>query len=97
MKKMMTIMSLVFTTLSVTANAQIVDSLSSGAKVKCTAQHLFGNNPKDLLKKDMDVFYRIDLGQKKAQAYFKNPVTLGDYSFDGSCREEVCGLRIRDL
>lgn len=97
MKKLMAIVSLMSISLSAIATPQIVASFSNGSKVSCVASHNIGNDGNGYTEEKMDVFYRIDDGQKEAQAYFKQVTKLGNYSFDGSCGPEVCDLSIRDL
>ena len=75
---------------------QIVPTFSNGTTVACVASHNIGNNGKGFTQEQMQVFYRIDKGHKKAHAYFSKVVQIGNYSFDGSCGEEVCSLMIRD-
>ncbi|MBC7371025.1 MAG: hypothetical protein H7326_05630 [Bdellovibrionaceae bacterium] len=84
---------------SMTANAtpQPATSFSDGSTVDCLAVHNVGNDGQGYTAQKMEVFYRVDDGQKVAHAYFKKTVTLGNYSFDGSCGPEVCNLGIRDL
>lgn len=93
----MTIISLMSISLSAAASSQIVASFLDGSTVSCVAYHNIGNDGKGYTEQKMDVFYRIDDGQKEAQAYFKQVIKLGNYSFDGSCGPEVCDLSIRDL
>ncbi len=99
MKKIMTIVSLILMSVSLPATAapQIVKSFADGSTVNCIATHCIGNDGSGYTEYKMDVFYRIDEGQKEAHAYFKKVPKLGNYSFDGSCGREICGLSIRDL
>lgn len=97
MKKLALIASLIYISLSAKAAPQIVESFSNGSTVSCVASHNIGYDGKGYTEQKMDVFYRIDEGHKEAQAYFKKVIKLGNYSFDGSCGPEVCGLSIRDL
>jgi hypothetical protein len=75
------------------AAAVEVPSLSNGQLVKCTASQS-GTKATEL---DFEVFYRLDPGQKEANAYFRKVINIGDYGYDGTCGTNVCGLQIRDL
>jgi len=97
MKKLTILLSFLTLSLSATAAPKIVSSFSNGSKVSCVAIHRIGYDGRNVTQHNMDVFYRIDEGQKEAIAYFKQPPTIGNYYFDGLCGPEVCELFIRDL
>lgn len=91
---------MVLSIIAVSANVmagEIVSSLANGKKVECNAIHNIGNDGRGYTQEKMDVFYRKDHPKLKPHAYFKKTVQLGDYRFDGSCGDEVCGLSIRDI
>jgi hypothetical protein len=93
---------LIFSLISLSFNsfaqgAKEVPSFSDGSKVNCVASSVIGNDGKEYTQKNMDVFYRIDQGQNEAEAYFRNVIQIGNYSYDGSCSKDICDLSIRDL
>lgn len=95
--KAILIQSLLLLTISTNAFAQqVVKSFSNGKTVTCTAYHSIGDDESGYTPKPFEVYYRIDNGQKKAHAYFKNTITIGNYGYDGSCGENTCSLELRD-
>jgi hypothetical protein len=98
MKSLLSLLAISFFSFSSFAQgANEVLSFSDGSKVNCVASSNIGNDGKGYSQRNMEVYYRIDRGQSEAQAYFRNVIQIGNYSYDGSCSKELCELSIRDL